>query len=234
MKPPLGRDVIVTEALRQLTEDGLKGMSLRRVAAALETGPASLYAYVDDLEALHALVLDRALEGVDTRKTAKSGWRDRLFQVLESYARVLSASKGLAQLAFGAVAIGPNALRIIEAVMALLQEGGVDVATAAWAVDLLTLYVTAVVAEHSGGTDPVAPEGAVSRAIRGVSEQQYPRIHAARDDLLSGEPHERFRWAVDVLLEGIQKSPRAATAKRGRPTTKTRLASRRRRQKQAR
>ena len=43
-KQPLSRDAIVTEALRQLTADGLKGMSLRKVAVALETGPASLYA----------------------------------------------------------------------------------------------------------------------------------------------------------------------------------------------
>jgi AcrR family transcriptional regulator len=89
----------VTEALRKLTSDGLKGLSLRKVAAALETGPASLYAYVDDLEALDALVLDRALGKVDVGNIAKGGWRDRLVRVLESYARVLSASPGLAQLA---------------------------------------------------------------------------------------------------------------------------------------
>jgi AcrR family transcriptional regulator len=218
VKPPLSRDAIVAEALRQLTADGLEEMSLRKVAAALDTGPASLYAYVDDLAALYALVLDRALGGVDTRRAPKTGWRDRLFQVLESYARVLSASQGLAQLAFGAVAIGPNALRIVETIMALLQEGGVDAATAAWAVDLLTLYVTAIVAEHAGGTDPVVPGGVVARAILGVSEEQYPRIHAARDHMLSGKPHERFGWAVEVLLQGILKSPRSVTAKRGSST----------------
>lgn len=227
VKLPLSRDVIVTEALRQLTADGLKGMSLRKVAAALETGPASLYAYVDNLDALHALVLDRALEEVDTRGSAQAGWRDRLFSVLESYARVLSASPGLAQLAFGTVAIGPNALRITEALLALLDEGGVDLATAAWAVDLLALYVTAIVAEHSGGTD-VAPERAVARAILGVSAEQYPRIHAAREHMLSGNPQERFGWAVEVLLRGILQSPRAAAVNGSSPTTKTQRPSRRR------
>jgi AcrR family transcriptional regulator len=228
VKQPLSRDVIVTEALRQLTADGLKGMSLRKVAAALETGPASLYAYVDDLDALYALVLDRALEEVDTRGAAKTGWRDRLLGILESYARVLSARAGLAQLAFGTIAIGPNALRITEALLALLDEGGVDVATAAWAVDLLVLYVTAIVAEHSGGTDPVAPEGAVPRAILAVSEDQHPRIHAAREHLLSGKPQERFGWAIEVLLRGILQSPRAATVKGGPRATNTPRPSTRR------
>lgn len=211
VKQPLSREAIVAEALRQLTADGLKGMSLRKVALALETGPASLYAYVDDLAALYALVLDRALGEVNIRGSAKADWRARLVSVLESYAGVLSASPGLAQLAFGTVAIGPNALRISESLLALLDEGGVDLATGAWAVDLLVLYVTAIVAEHSGSVDPVAPEGAIARAITGVSAQQYPRIYAAREQLLSGTPKERFTWAIDVLLGGILQSPRRAS-----------------------
>ena len=59
VKQPLSRDAIVAEALRQITTNRLKGMSLRKVAAALDTGPATLYAYVQDLDELYALVLDR-------------------------------------------------------------------------------------------------------------------------------------------------------------------------------
>src|SRR5689334_7391101 len=81
-KQPLSRDAIVGEALRQVRSDGLKGMSLRKVAAALETGPASLYAYVDDLGELHALVLDRALAEVDVEAAPGADWRERLHGVL--------------------------------------------------------------------------------------------------------------------------------------------------------
>ena len=221
VKKPLSRDLIVVEALRQLRADGLKGMSLRKVAAALDTGPASLYAYVEDLDALYALVLDRALTDVDTRVSAKAGWRERLFRVLESYARTLSESPGLAQLAFGRVAIGPNALRVTETLLALLAEGGVDLATAAWAVDLLVLYVTAIVAEHSGGTDPVPSDGTVSRTLLGISEAQYPRIHAAREHILSGKPEERFGWAVEALVRGILQNPRRETSPGHSPTVQT-------------
>lgn len=227
VKQPLSRDAIVTEALRQLTSDGLAGMSLRKVAAALETGPASLYAYVDDLHELHALVLDRALAGVDCRGAASAGWRERLQRVLASYARLLSASPGIAQLAMGTVAVGPNALRITETLLGLLEEAGVDLATAAWAVDLLTLYVTAIVAEHADGLDPAHPEGVVARAIGGVSERDYPRVHAARTQLLSGTGEERFMWAIDVLLQGILHAPRSPhVAPTVRATTKPRTRKR--------
>lgn len=212
VKQPLSRDAIVSEALRQLSADGLEGMSLRKVAAALETGPASLYAYVEDLDELRALVLDRALAKVDVRAGEGADWRAGVRAVLASYSRVLSASPGLAQLAFGTIAVGPNALRITEALLGLLAQGGIDPETRAWAVDLLILQATAVVAEHAGGLDPAAPEGRVARAVAGVSERDYPQIHATRAHLLSGTGAERFAWAIDVVLHGIQQLPRAPRA----------------------
>jgi len=220
VKQPLSRDAIVSEALRLLTSEGLEGMSLRKVAAGLETGAASLYAYVEDLDELRALVLDRALVKVDVRAGAGADWRAGVRAVLASYSRVLSGSPGLAQLAFGTIAVGPNALRITEALLGLLAQGGVDPETRAWAVDLLILQVTAVVAEHAGGLDPAAPEGRVARAVAGVSESDYPEIHAARAHLLSGTGAQRFAWAIDVVLHGIQRVPRPSPVSAPRATSR--------------
>lgn len=209
VKRPLSRDAIVTEALRQITSGGLEGMSLRKVAAALETGPASLYAYVKDINELHALIFDKALATVDLQETANTSWRERLLGVLNSCAEVLSASPGLARLAFGSTAYGPNALRILEKLLALLEEGGIDPATSAWAVDLLGLFVTASVADHSGG----APDSAASKEFAAVSEHDYPHIYAGRMLLLMGTREERFGWALEVLLAGILDSPRPLQVK---------------------
>ena len=209
VKAPLSRDAIVTEALALLTREGLEGMSLRKVAAALNTGPASLYAYVENLQELNALVLDRALGRVKTEAAPGRDWRRRLAAVLESYLRVLARSPGLAPLAMSTLAAGPNALRILETLLGLLEEGGVDRATAAWAVDLLTLYVTAVAAEQShrqGDPDFLGP---IARVIGAVSAREHPRIHAAREDLLAGPG--RVTWAFEVLLKGILQTPRRQT-----------------------
>lgn len=204
-KKPLSRDAIVEEALRQIKADGLQNMSLRKVALALDTGPASLYAYVEDLRELHALVLDRALGSVALGRN-KGPWRQRLGDLLKSYLGVLCASPGLAQLAFGTVAVGPNALRIADTLLGLLREAGVEEPTAAWAIDLLTLYVTAIAAEQAGGLEPV---GAVQRALRGVTQAEHPHLHAASAHLASGTGEERFEWAIEVLLQGIVRSRRA-------------------------
>ena len=55
-KAPLSRDLIVSTALEILERDGLSGLSLRRIATALDTGAASLYVYLANLNELHALI----------------------------------------------------------------------------------------------------------------------------------------------------------------------------------
>ncbi|HMA35742.1 MAG TPA: TetR/AcrR family transcriptional regulator C-terminal domain-containing protein [Chloroflexia bacterium] len=219
-KPSLSRDVIVSTALDLLTRDGLAGLSLRKVAAALDTGPASLYVYVASLAELHALMLDRALAAVALPAARAGGWRDRLAAVLASYLRVLYNGPGLAQLALTTIPAGPNALRLIETLLDLLLEGGIAPPVAAWAVDLLTLHVAAVAAEQSAhraqGDDALGP---VTRAVAAVSAADYPHIHALRAELLSGGD-TRFGWGVDVLLNGVLHAPDLppATAGVARPS----------------
>jgi AcrR family transcriptional regulator len=230
---PLSRDAIVTEALKQLTRDGLDSMSLRKVAAALKTGPASLYVYVNDLDELQALVFDRALARVGVRGAQLKDWRERVKGLLKSYLQVLVASPGLAQLAFRRAAVGPNALRLVDALLGAFVGAGVDRRTAAWAVDLLLLYVTALAAEQGlrgnhwerGASDP---EGAIARAIRRVSAEEYPYIHAARDEMVSG-PGQRAAWAIDSILNGVvpaSRSERAVSRQEAKPSRSQRKVGR--------
>jgi AcrR family transcriptional regulator len=200
-KPLLSRDAIIEEGLRQLTSDD-GAMSLRKIAKALDTGPASLYAYVTDMSELQALVLDRALEAVKVGE-AEGSWRHQLEELLRSYTEVLMSSPAVALMAVRTTAVGPNALRIAEALLELLAEAGVDQANAAWAIDMFTMFATAVAAEHVHGSDPGAPDGPFARAINRAPANEYPRIHAARNEIMSGTGEERFAWAVDVLVEGI-------------------------------
>ncbi len=201
-KPPLTREGIVAKGLEILAAEGLSGLSLRRVATALDTGPASLYVYLPNLGALHAEMLDAALSAVTA--PAVGPWRERLKAVLWRYMMVLIERPGLAPLALGTLASGPNSLRIWEMLLGLLQEGGVDAKSAAWGVDLLILYVTAIAAEQSlrSGGDL----GPVEAALAQLSPTVYPLIFAARALLLSGG-EERGHWALNVIIDGLVGPP---------------------------
>lgn len=202
-KAPLSRDAIVSSALEILDRDGLAGLSLRRVAAALDTGAASLYVYLNNLDELHALMLDQALAVVQLPKGRRLSWRERLKAFLLSYLRVLYDRRGLAQLALSTISSGPHTLRIWERLLGLLKEGGVEDAKAVWGVDLLTLYVTAVAAEKSNWRESGEGPGRVKDAILSASEVEFPLIFAVKEALLSGDADARLNWALDVLIDGI-------------------------------
>jgi AcrR family transcriptional regulator len=207
-KSPLSQEAIVSTALDLLSRDGTAGLSLRKVATALDTGAASLYVYVANLDELHALVLDRVLGQVALPSTRDGAWRDRLKAVLRSYSQVLYERPGLAQVALSTIPSGPNMVELTESMLDLLQQGGVGLDRAAWAVDLLVLHTSAFAAERDNrrGDDEVALRRA-AEALDSVSPEKHPHIHALGADLFSGE-QSRYDWALDVLINGVLSTPR--------------------------
>lgn len=206
-KAPLSREAIVTAALAIMESEGLAGLSLRRVATALDTGPASLYVYFANLNDLHAAMLDAAMREVELPESGKKGWRLRLKALLTSYMLVLYNKKGLAQLAMMQIACGPNALRLVESVLALLMEGGVLETRAALAVDLLFLHVTAVAAEQSNWRDNNNDFARAKEVFANLTPEEFPLLYTSRELLFATSGKSRFLWALDVIIDGVLAAP---------------------------
>ncbi|MFF0463104.1 TetR/AcrR family transcriptional regulator [Streptomyces mexicanus] len=209
-KPALTRESIVATAVAVLRAEGLKKVTMRRLAQELDTGPASLYVYVRNTAELHAAVLDELL-GTVGPAPAHGDWRDRLERVLEAYTAMLMEHPSLARSALTARPSGPHYLNLIETLLALLDEGGVPPAQAAWGVDLLLLFATATAAEHAGrgpSADRARQEewDALAHAVHNASERTHPHIAALAAVLLSGTPEGRRSWGVRTLLNGIART----------------------------
>jgi AcrR family transcriptional regulator len=209
-KPALTRAGIVATALAVMRADGMDKVTMRRLAKELDTGPASLYVYVADTEELHAAMLDELLGEVDL-DPADGDWRARLWQVLDSYRRVLHDNPSLARVALVTRLSGPHYLAVVEAVLARLLAGGMPPAQAGLAVDLLLLVATASAVEQ--GTRSEKPDASaadhdlLSRTVRGASPQTYPAIAAHAAELMSGSGADRARWTFDVLITGALGTP---------------------------
>ncbi len=212
-KPALSRAWIVAETIRIMRTEGLEKATTRRVAQALDTGPASLYVYVANTAELHAAVLDELLGSLELR--ANGDWRVRLRALLHDYAAVLFTYPGLARSASALRPAGPRAVIFYDRVLGLLLDGGIKPARAAWGVDLVVQYVTANAAEHSapGPGDIDAPAGDEARwntlwlALHDVDPGTAPHIAAHVDAVLGGTPAQRVDWAIEVLLAGVAATP---------------------------
>lgn len=207
-KRPLSLEWIVQEALQIIRAEGLEKATMRRVAQALDTGPASLYVYVSSTADLHAAVLD---ELIGTLPTPLDGdWRARLHAVLDGYAEVLFTYPGLARSAVAWRPAGPHAIALYDRVLGLLIESGAPADRAAWGVDLLLQYVTAYAAEHSADPGGAASDDeldALGTALRTADAGAAPHVAAHAEMLLSGSPEQRVAWAIDALVAGITATP---------------------------
>ncbi|GHE06488.1 TetR/AcrR family transcriptional regulator [Streptomyces alanosinicus] len=201
-KPALSRESIVAAAVAILRAEGLRKVTMRRLAQELDTGPASLYVYVRNTDELHAAVLDELL-GTVPPAPAEGDWRERLEAVLTGYTAMLLEHPSLARSALTAWPSGPHYLRLIETLLELLASGGVPRAQAAWGVDLLLQHAAATAAEHAGEGAPGDLQ-ALSHAVREAPAGIYPHIAASADALLSGAPEARLSWAVRTLINGIE------------------------------
>ncbi len=200
-KPALTRQGIVDVAVAIMQADGLGKVTMRSVAAALDTGPASLYVYVRDVEDLHAQILDALLAPVVTARRRKGSWQDQLKALLTSYQQVLLRNVGIARMALSTQPSGPHYLALVDRLLALLSEGGVSRKAAAWGVDVLLLLPTASAVEHAA--PPARAFHDLTAQIAAIDARVHPHIAAVSADLLSGDGESRTNWALDVLIAGI-------------------------------
>ncbi|MEV5597413.1 TetR/AcrR family transcriptional regulator [Streptomyces sp. NPDC052496] len=211
-KPALTYEGIVATAVALMRSEGLHRVTMRRLAQELDTGPASLYVYVAGTAELHAAVLEELLGEVDLSPVRTSGdWRDRLVALLGSYTHTLFQHPGLAQSALVARPRGANYLSLVEAVLALLHEGGVPDAQAAWGVDVLLHVATATAAEQAVRDRDAAAEDeheALVGVLRQADPATYPRIAVLGADLFSGTGEERLAWIFRLLISGMETTPR--------------------------
>ena len=98
---------------------------MRRLARELDTGPASLYVYIDNMADLHGAVPDRLLAEVDLRPAARRRLAGRLVELSRLH-RTLFAHPSLARsvLTLRPRPSGPNYMRLADTCSSLLRMGG--------------------------------------------------------------------------------------------------------------
>ena len=189
---------------------------MRRLAAELDTGAASLYVYVDNMAELHGALLDELLKDLSLPPVAAAGWHEAVVAVLTDYTRLLWVYPSLARSVLALHPSGPNYLRLIDCLLGLLDAGEVPRRAAAWGVDPLLQLATATAAEQGTRRESAEAEAEAEAegeeehlavAVREAQPGTYPHIVRARDDLFSGTGEQRLRWYFGLLLAGMGSTP---------------------------
>jgi AcrR family transcriptional regulator len=203
-KAPLSVAAIVDAALAILRSEGLDALSMRRIATALDTGAGSLYVYVAGRDELLEALFDRILAAVKLEKPNPSRWRRQLHSLLKRTRDALVAHPGMAAKTMVEPPRTDVAMRFLENLLGLLLAGGIDAQDAAWAADLLAAQVTyAAIEAELRRSDPAALVAEVTANFARLPADRFPLITAHTAELTAGSVDERFRFAVDVVIDGV-------------------------------
>jgi AcrR family transcriptional regulator len=208
---PITPAKVVDTALDVIATEGYEALTMRRLAGALDTGAASLYAHVVNKADLDELLIGRLCAELVLPEPDPAAWREQIrgvcTQIRDQYLRYPGISRA-------ALAMAPTDLEIVrvsEGMLAILLAGGVAPQAAAWAIDALLLYVAGYCLEASIARRRSTQEDAVwvldrdelLRRFTALPAEAFPHTTRHAAELTAGEGHDRFDFTLALMIDGL-------------------------------
>ncbi|MQY08372.1 TetR/AcrR family transcriptional regulator [Actinomadura macrotermitis] len=206
-----GVEQIVARAVAIADAEGAGALSMRRVAADLGSGTASLYRYVAGRDELLDLMVD-AVRGEDAPPPPTGDWRHDLADVARRLRAALLRHPWLGPELTGRPALGPNSLRQADAALGAAAALTPDATLASCAVDTVAAYVLGAVAgelaeaqaQRRTGLTEDEWRASVGPYIRKVVESgDYPHFARRVVDAEDPDATERFEFGLACVLDGL-------------------------------
>jgi hypothetical protein len=155
-------------------------------------------------------MLDRVTATIELETPDPSRWRAQLHSLLQRMHQALVAHPGIAAMTLTGPPTTEAVLRLAENLLGTLLAGGLDPQDAAWACDIFVLLVTAVASEDDvrrprGRSDDDRREQVdeLYKTFAGLPLDRFPLIAAHAAQMVAGDGDERFRFAIDVVIDGV-------------------------------
>jgi AcrR family transcriptional regulator len=204
----LTAEIIVTAAIEVIAEGGSEQFSVRRLGEALDADPTAIYRHFRSKDELLRAIGDRGLAGLVDGLPASS-WRECIRELCIRIRAANLAQPAIASLVRGAPPRHRNELLITETILAQLHEAGfgADAAARAYhAVIELTIGSAAIdstlAALPATERDRIYDEWRTDYAA--LDPNAFPRSVESAASLYPETADERFAYALDRLLDGIE------------------------------
>jgi AcrR family transcriptional regulator len=200
----LDRESIVTAAIKVLDDVGYEALSMRRVAAELDTGAATLYWHVTDKDQLIDLMLDRIMGELELPEPDPEHWEEQIRAFAKGGREMFRRHRDIAQATLGRIPLGPNLIRITEWILTVLRGAGVPDREAAWFPDLAALVGAAqAVEDHMASAADDQLLQSMAEYMGSLPPDRFPNTVAVIPALMSGTADERFDFALELLIRGL-------------------------------
>ncbi|MEU5594265.1 TetR/AcrR family transcriptional regulator [Streptomyces sp. NPDC020298] len=210
-KVPITVEQVVDTALGVIAVEGYEALTMRRLAGALDTGPASLYAHVVNKADLDELLIGRLCAELVLPEPDPAAWREQIRGVCARIRDQYLKYPGISRAALAMAPTNLETVRVSEGMLAILLIGGIAPQAAAWAIDALLLYVAAYCLEASIARQRSADDDAIwvhnrdelLRRLAALPPETFPHTTRHATELTAGEAHDRFDFTLTLMLEGL-------------------------------
>ena len=213
-RPVLSREVIVAASIGLIDRDGPERFTLRRLGRALGCDPTAIYRHFRDKDELLRGIADELISDLTADLPRDAGWRAVVTESCVRLRRALVAQPHLAAFARSGPPLHPNEFALTERLLAELHRAGLASRAAAAAYHAL-IELTVGSAALDTAVEALTPDERVAtyagwrRAYSTLDPVAHPWSVAAADHLYDGTAEDRFRYALDRLLDGIGGVPSA-------------------------
>jgi AcrR family transcriptional regulator len=217
-RPPRSLERIVSVALEIVDQVGAD-FSMRLLADRLGSGTATLYRHLAGKDELMVYVVDCILGEVDVETDADADtltsttWQDATARGAVAFYEVLKNHPNALPLLLSQVPIGPNALIHRERSLSVLLACGFPPDLAARAYTAVAHYVVGfALQEHAPGAPQREDAARLCDFYRALDGEIYPATVATADELTGVPLDEEFRFGLQLILDGIERTRMAVGA----------------------
>jgi AcrR family transcriptional regulator len=208
---PITVPQVIDTALGVIATEGYEALTMRRLAGALDTGPASLYAHVVNKADLDELLIARLCAELVLPEPDPAAWREQIRSVCTQIRDQYLKYPGISRAALAMAPTDLETVRVSEGMLAILLAGGVAPQAAAWAIDALLLYVAGYCLEISivrqrkvhNEADWVLDTDELQRRLTALPPETFPHTTRYAAELTAGEGHERFDFTLSLMIDGL-------------------------------
>jgi AcrR family transcriptional regulator len=199
-RPPLSRERIAEAALELIDGDGLSGLSMRKLGAALGVEAMSVYHYVRNKDDLLDAVLDRLYREIDLPALVEEEWECTIRAGVRSFRAVLLRHPAALELFATRPARSRESFSVLFWAYGRFRAYGLDLADANAALHFVVSFVLGDVWSQHRTLGPLrADEDALTPAFE-LTEEEARFVAHTRDVPVDS----LFETGLDTVVAGLR------------------------------
>ncbi len=218
-RAPLDRERVLETAVSLARREGIEALSMRNLAQELGVGAMTLYHYVPNKERLLDGMVDIVFGEIEL-PPAGSDWRTAMRRRALSTREALNRHRWAVGSMESRAVPGPASLRLHDAVLRCLREGGFPVELAVQAYSVLDAYIYGFALQEKSVPFETAEESAAVakeqvRHFTAAAGEQFAEEFPYLAEVVGGYVAEvgydfahAFQYGLDLILDALEERRR--------------------------